>query len=847
MADRKAANYLAEMGEAVIAQGYNIIPIKRGEKYPPHDNWQKTKATPTWLAKALKDGIKQTNKDGEERTIRVSDAGIGILTKNTPGVDIDVSDKEMSKYLEDWVQERMGQMAAPVRIGRAPRRLLMFRCDEPFSKVNSNEYLDEWGEKHKVEVLADGQQFVAYHIHPDTKKPYDWIYKSSPVTMHANDLPTITRDQAQEIVDEFERQAKKRGWKLKTRSRTAPQRNALAVVDDDDTFDDVAAKPHFEEGQLHALLMDVPNCDEYQQWIEIGMALYHQFDGDEEGFELWDEWSQAASNYEPDALRTHWDSFNIESKGRLPLTAKIIQKRATEWRKEQAVEIIAALKQQFEDADSKTLFDAACKSVKQQEMDQLDRESFAVLAKTTYKRIAGDTLNVQTARKLVRYENPNIGSVPKWLEGYVYLSTEDKFYHIPSASLPKTHSAFNSMFNQHLLTKQDIMEGKARPEKLADDYAMNVVKIPVCEGRLYLPTAEQIFTMEDREGIQYANRYTDKSVPFMPEAYTVRDKRNIKVVEGHFEHLIADKRERELFKDWLAYLVQTKQRPNWAIFLQGAESDGKSFFSKLMAKVLGHENVNLVDPKSMESDFNAWAEGAQLNVVEEVKMHGHNKFDVLNRVKPLITNPTIAITRKGQDPFNAPNTAAYLLLSNYRDAMPVGIGSTRFLILLSRYQDPRKVDQFNTENPDYYNKLFDAVDESPGALRKWLMDRVLSPEFNPKKRAPKSKSREYVVQLNESPELSALNEILAESMRMDVSDKLLNLTALEDVFQGHDAELPYGRALAKMLNDDGWTRLGRIKVDGAKVVYWSKDPELFLDNKGDLDTDKVRAFADPGL
>lgn len=844
MADRKAANYLAELGETVIANGYDIIPIKRGEKYPPHDNWQKTKATPSWLAKVLVEGIKQ-EKDGETRVIKVADAGIGLLTRNTPGVDIDISDVEMSKYMEDWILERMGQFSAPVRIGRYPRRLLMFRTDEPFSKVNSNEYLDEFGEKQKVEVLADGQQFVAYHIHPDTKKPYEWIYKPSPLSVHAKDLPPLTRVQAQEIVNEFERQAKARGWKLKSKSRTAPERNALAVIEDDDPFADVAQKLDFKEGELHDLLMDVPGCDEYQQWIEIGMALYHQFDGDDEGFELWDEWSQAASNYEPDALAQHWQSFAIENKGRAPIRANIIVKRAQEYRKEQLVEVMEALKEQFEGADSKTLFEDACKSVKKQEMDMLDRETFAALAKTTYKRITGETLNVQTARKLVRYENPHVGRVPTWLEGYVYLSAEDKFYHIPSAAEPKTHSAFNTMFNRYLLSSQEIAEGKARPDRLADDYAMNIVKIPTCERRLYLPEAEAIFSINDRENQQFANRYTDRSVPLMPDEYSAKDKRNIKIVEGHFAHLIVNERDRGLFIDWLAYLVQTKKRPNWAVFLQGAESDGKSYFTKLMAMVLGRENVNLVAPKTMESDFTQWAEGAQLNVVEEVKMHGHNKFDILNSIKPLITNEFIEIHPKGGKPYNAYNTAAYLLLSNYRDAVPIGAGSTRFLVLFSRFQNEEDVERFNEQNPNYYNRIFAAVEESAGALRKWFMERTLSPEFDPKKRAPRTASRRQIVAINESPELSALNEILSESFEPDISNTLLDVTKLADLYSGHDAELPYGRALAKMLLDDGWSKLDRLKIDGDKHLFWSKRPEKFMNKNGDVDPLAIRAYIRP--
>lgn len=39
-------------------------------------------------------------------------------------------------------------------------------------KMSSAKFVDEKGEKHQVEILGAGQQFVAYGIHPETGKPY---------------------------------------------------------------------------------------------------------------------------------------------------------------------------------------------------------------------------------------------------------------------------------------------------------------------------------------------------------------------------------------------------------------------------------------------------------------------------------------------------------------------------------------------------------------------------------------------------------------------------------------------------------------------------------------------------
>src|SRR5262249_38389137 len=60
-----------------------------------------------------------------------------------------------------------------VRIGMPPKRLIPFRCETPFKKMAVS-FKSTDGVTHKVEVLGNGQQFIADGIHPDTCNPYTW-------------------------------------------------------------------------------------------------------------------------------------------------------------------------------------------------------------------------------------------------------------------------------------------------------------------------------------------------------------------------------------------------------------------------------------------------------------------------------------------------------------------------------------------------------------------------------------------------------------------------------------------------------------------------------------------------
>jgi hypothetical protein len=61
------------------------------------------------------------------------------------------------------------------------------------------------------------------------------------------------------------------------------------------------------EEMLGVLDPDMPR----EQWRNTGFALHHECDGDDTGFQLWDDWSAGGSKYPgTEALRAQWDSFD---------------------------------------------------------------------------------------------------------------------------------------------------------------------------------------------------------------------------------------------------------------------------------------------------------------------------------------------------------------------------------------------------------------------------------------------------------------------------------------------------------------------------------------------------------
>jgi hypothetical protein len=106
------------------------------------------------------------------------------------GIDIDVLDVTLSANLVARAQELFGE--TPLRrIGRAPKILLLYRVETPHNKLATADLLFDDGSKAKVEILAEGQQFVAFGTHPDTRAPYHWPEKS-PLDIAASDVPVVS-------------------------------------------------------------------------------------------------------------------------------------------------------------------------------------------------------------------------------------------------------------------------------------------------------------------------------------------------------------------------------------------------------------------------------------------------------------------------------------------------------------------------------------------------------------------------------------------------------------------------------------------------------------------------------
>lgn len=812
--------YLEEFGVKIARNGYEVIPIRPGEKRPFGKGWEKYDGTPSGVKEWLDDGL--------------GGYGIGIKTKKTPAVDIDILDADIVEEIKLLVIEIAGDTLQ--RVGLAPKTLLAYRTDEPFPKVDTGFWIDGQGRTAKVEILGDGQQFVAAHIHPDTNKPYQWLGKSV-LNVKAADLPLLTHEKAEAIKTAAIQVFLNHGWQKKSSS---VQRLDASGFDPDDPFAAVRPKTNISDDQLFQKLVLVPNNEDYEVWFHVGMALFHQYDGSQHGLDLWHQWSASAHNYDESALDKKWPTFKIEGKDRPPITARFIIKLAQDEERRINEELLSEVLVGIRDASDLKALTATCDVVKKTQFDMVTREMLVGKVKAKFKDLTGTLPRIGVVRDMTRYESPEVRIMPGWLKGWVYCQYTEEFFHSTDRRV-LTRSAFAASFNRLMLTPSERNEGKSVPEVTADNAALNLYQVPVVYNRMFMPGLEALYKFN---GIDYANSYSDANIPECPDELTAPDQQAIHIILSHLDHLFPNDRDRLIFLDFLTYVIQNPgKRINWAILIQGAEGDGKSFFSNLLKVILGMDNVNVIPGQSLEEKYNPWAEGALVCFIEDVRLHGNNRFDAVNKLKPMITNATVSIRRMNTNIYEVVNTMNYITTSNLKDALPVGEEDSRFFPVFTRFQTQGAIRAFKAAHPNYYNRLHAALNFA-GALRKFFLERQISPDFDPRDRAPDSSNRAEMIEMNRADEERALYDALEESDRPDFCGLLLDSGLIYDEFMQRDALPPNTKALNRLLAAAGFTFIGRPRIDGKKRRFWSQRPDIWSTDP-DVRAEQIRDYLDP--
>ena len=294
--------FMGELGLMLNENGYNIIPVVKGTKRPALTNWSRIKSTP--------DLIESWD----------ADASIGITTGDVVAIDIDCYDKHVTNAIVKFCDQHIGRGLR--RIGKAPKALLVFRTGENLKKSVSAKYSDNEGNTNCIEVLGKGQQFVAFGIHPDTQEKYLWP-KTCPYVTPVNALPTINAEQINSLFEYFDTNCVPNDW-MRTGDGSSANSSLPDAANGVLSMEHMKSTLDLSDESINRHL-DRVSAEDYSQWILVGQALHHQFNGNSDGLEKWDLWSSKAANYKDwEECRDKWETFETIHDGGTVTFATVI-------------------------------------------------------------------------------------------------------------------------------------------------------------------------------------------------------------------------------------------------------------------------------------------------------------------------------------------------------------------------------------------------------------------------------------------------------------------------------------------------------------------------------------------
>lgn len=195
--------------------------------------------------------------------------------------------------------------------------------------------------------------------------------------------------------------------------------------------------------------------------------------------------------------------------------------------------------------------------------------------------------------------------------------------------------------------------------------------------------------------------------------------------------------------NFLAHLVQRPQeRVGHALLITSeAKGIGKSTLGTVVRRLVGDQNSRVAQTKDLKSSFDGWLIGKLVAQVDEVYEAGN--WDLANKLKPLITEPTVSANIKYGPQIEIENYARFLMFSNHSAPLNIEDGDRRYFVFNSKAQ-PRE--------DTYYDRLYGNI-ETPAAMNAiytFLMRRDLS-GFNPYRRPPMIEAKQQIIADSEHP------------------------------------------------------------------------------------------------
>jgi hypothetical protein len=383
------------------------------------------------------------------------------------------------------------------------------------------------------------------------------------------------------------------------------------------------------------------------------------------------------------------------------------------------------------------------------------------------------------------------------LKDWVYLEQPEKFMNLKDGRMVSTKS-FDMIYAKDV----PVMPDEERPQSPSRFFSMTEGRTAYAE--MYVPkfwrddAGGQFF---DYEGRWYLNGYSGRSLPPIKPGW--KDREHYKTIEQHMTKLMSCEREARLMIEWMAHNVQHPGvKILWAPVIYGPQGSGKTTIERIMSAIMGQANVRTISMDEIYSPFSSWAMGACVGFLEEIRIVGHSRHDLTNKLKPFITNERVKIVKKGQDGLDALNTQNYCCFTNFDDAVPVDSEDRRYGVMATAAKNRQDVVEMFP--PEYWAQLYGSINEHAGDIRAWLLSVDLS-GFDRIAAPPMTQGKLDMIEATRSDDVINL-EMVIEAGAHGVTAEVVSQSHLNQALRAAGYSTIGGRRQRKCLDDLGFVQ-----------------------------------------
>jgi len=252
-----------------------------------------------------------------------------------------------------------------------------------------------------------------------------------------------------------------------------------------------------------------------------------------------------------------------------------------------------------------------------------------------------------------------------------------------------------------------------------------VYQVPKVHHTRFLPELAPMVTVADELGRLGINTYKPANI--------VMTEGDASPFINHLRALIGNEADLRILLNFMAHCVQ---RPGvkalWAPVIQSAEGAGKGLILAALKHAIGSIYVHDVNAKELSDGggkFNSWLRNRLLIIANEIKVD--ETREMLEVLKPLITESRVEIQSKGVDQMMEDNVANWIMFTNFQNAVPINKDSRRYAVFFSPIQTAEDIIAAGMGG-EYFPKLFNWMRSGGAAHVAWfLMNFPIDPEYDP--------------------------------------------------------------------------------------------------------------------